>query len=110
MDTGFFTPDIEFSPAGQGHQPDERSVAQNWARISATVAAVAVSGVLVFCQPPADLTKAELGAAVVRETRPVPRHVPISPAHLKVIEDYRARHVEMPLTDVDRRIRPYYGI
>ncbi len=110
METGFFTPDVEFSPTGQGHRLDERSVTQKWATIGATVAAVAVSGVLIFCQPPADLTEAELNAAVVREARPVPRRVPISPAHLKVVEEYRARHAEIPPTDADRRIRPYYGI
>lgn len=110
MDTGFFAPDVEFSP-GQGHRPDEWSATQKWMKISATVVASAtVSVVLAFCQPPADLTEAELNAAVVREARPVPRRVPISPDHLKVIEDYRARHVEMPPTEADRRIRPYYGI
>lgn len=111
MDTGFFTPDVEFVPTDQGHRQDERSVNQGWTRVSATVlAAVAVSGVLTFCSPPADLTSAELNVASVREARPAPRPVPISPEHLKMIENYRARHVAIPRTDADRRIHPDYDI
>ena len=109
MDSNFFTPDVEFSPAGQERRPDEQSVGR-WARISATTAAVAVSGVLAFYHPPTDLTVIDLNPAIIHEARPTPKHVPISDVHLKAAEDYRARHVEMPPTDADRRIRPDYGI
>ena len=109
MDDGFFTPDVEFSLVGQEHRPEEQSVGR-WARISAAAAAVAVSGVLAFYHPPTDLTVIDLYPAVIREARPAPKHVPISDVHLKAAEDYRARHVEMPPTDADRKIRPYYGI
>lgn len=105
-----FTPDIEFLPSDREHQLTERSVSRRWEKITVYAAAVAVTGVLAFCKPPVDLTEVELHAAVVRSARPAPSHVPIRPEHLKVIEDYRARHVEMPLTDADRRIRPDYGI
>lgn len=117
MDTSIFAPDVfttdvKFLPSDREFKLAERSVRSQWERIAATAAAVAVSGVLAFYQPPADLTKAELTSAVspARAARPVPRHAPIPPGYLKVIEDYRARHVEMPPTDADRRIRPYYGI
>ncbi|MCY4660752.1 MAG: hypothetical protein OXF93_13205 [Acidobacteria bacterium] len=109
MDNGFFTPDVEFSSVGQEHRPVERSV-DRWARITAAAATVAVSGVLAFCYSPADLTVANLAPAAIRETRLAPKHVPIGEAHLKAAKDYRARHVEVPSTDADRRIRPYYGI
>lgn len=108
MDNGFFTPEVEFSPVGQEHRPAERSV-DRWARISATAAAVAVSGVLAFYHPPTDLSVTDLNP-VVREARPAPKHVAIGDVHLKAAEDYRARHAEMPPTDAERRIRPYYGI
>ena len=109
MDDGFFTPDVEFSSVGQEHRPVERSV-DRWARITATAAAVAVSGVLSFYHAPADLTVTDLAPAAIREVRPAPKHVPIGDVHRKAAEDYRARHVEVPSTDADRRIRPYYGI
>lgn len=109
MDEGFFTPDVEFSFGDQELHPVERSVGR-WATITATAAAVAVSGVLAFYHPPADLTATDLAPAVVRAARLAPKHVPIGDVHLKAAEDYRARHVEVPSTDADRRIRPYYGI
>lgn len=109
MDNGFFTPDVEFSSVDQEHSPVERSVGQ-WARITATAAAVAVSGVLAFYHPPADLTVTDLAPAAIREARAAPKHVPIGDVHLKAAGEYRARHVEVPPTDADRKIRPYYGI
>ena len=109
MDNGFFTPDVEFSSVGQEHRPAERSV-DRWARITATAAAVAVSGVLAFYHPPADATVTDLAPAGIREARRAPKHVPIGDVHLKAAEDYRARHLEAPPTDAERRIRPYYGI
>ena len=109
MDDGFFTPDVEFSSVDQEHHPVERSVGR-WARITATAAAVAVSGVLAFYYPPADLTVIDLAPATIGAARPVPKHAPIGDVHLKAAEDYRARHVKVPPTDADRRIRPYYGV
>ena len=48
--------------------------------------------------------------ADARETRPTPRYVPMTKAHRRAAERFRATHVDVPPTDADRRIRPDYDI
>ena len=109
MNSDFFAPEVEFS-VGLRKLPVSPAQRWHWGRLGATAAAAAISGMLAFNPPPADLTKLDIRPAVVQGAYRAPAYVPIPELHRKAAERFAAQFEYVPPTDADRTISPDYGL